>query len=352
MKLNIMNRKNNKLNLLKKYLLFYFLTILIAIFLIWTFYNNWNSIYFNTLEEIPTSISTSNSRSVSYFTSSSEELINKITTYKATIKTVELSEDELSCFSSLSYEERLNFLFNTSYSLSDRISVFLSSEIDNVGLVYYDLSSDETIKINEDLEFTAASTYKVGLNLLFYYLASQGEIDLNTYISYNSSDYEEGTGILYTYSSIDSYTIQELLDLSIVYSDNIATNMLGRYLGGHAIVREKLYDLLDIDFSAKGNYITANLEFKILKYIYKHKSDINFSHLIDILTKTEFHDRLDKYIPQEIVAHKVGSYDSYIHDVGIILDDSPYILVIYTYDLENAEEKIAQISKAIYETAN
>ena len=352
MKLNIMNRKNNKLNLLKKYLLFYFLTILIAIFLIWKFHNNWNTIYFNTLEEIPTSISTSNSRSVSYFTSSSEELINKITTYKATIKTVELSEDELSCFSSLSYEERLNFLFNTSYSLSDRISVFLSSEIDNVGLVYYDLSSDETIKINEDLEFTGASTYKVGLNLLFYYLASQGEIDLNTYISYNSSDYEEGTGILYTYSSIGSYTIQELLDLSIVYSDNIATNMLGRYLGGHAVVRQKLYDLLDIDFSAKGNYITADLEFKILKYIYKHKSDINFSHLIDILTKTEFHDRLDKYIPQEIVAHKVGSYDSYIHDVGIILDDSPYILVIYTYDLENAEEKIAQISKAIYETAN
>lgn len=350
--MNTINRKNNKLNLLKKYLLFYFLTILIAIFLIWKFYNNWNSIYFNTLEEIPTSISTSNSRSVSYFTSSSEELINKITTYRATIKTIELSEDELSYFSSLSYEERLSFLFNTSYSLSDRITAFLGSEIDNVGLVYYDLSSDETIKINEDLEFTAASTYKVGLNLLFYYLASQGEIDLNTYISYNSSDYEEGTGILYTYSSIGSYAIQELLDLSIVYSDNIATNMLGRYLGGHAVVRQKLYDLLDIDFSAKGNYITADLEFKILKYIYKHKSDINFSHLIDILTKTEFHDRLDKYIPQEIVAHKVGSYDSYIHDVGIILDDSPYILVIYTYDLENAEEKIAQISKAIYETAN
>ena len=350
--MNTVNRKNNKLNFIKKYLLFYFPTMIMFIFLTSKIFNSQEIIYAQSLDEIPIAISSYNNESIISFTSSSEELINKITNYNATINPIELGEEELSYFSSLSYEERLNFLFNTSYSLSDRITVFLGSEIENVGLIYYDLSSYETIKINEYLEFTAASTYKVGLNLLFYHLASQGDIDLNTYISYNPSDYEEGTGILYTYSSIGSYTIQELLDLSIVYSDNIATNMLGRYLGGHAVVRQKLYDLLDIDFSAKGNYITADLEFKILKYIYKHKSDINFSHLIDILTKTEFHNRLDKYIPKEIVAHKVGSYNSYIHDVGIILDDSPYILVIYTYDLEDAEEKIAQISKAIYETAN
>jgi len=41
-----------------------------------------------------------------------------------------------------------------------------------------------------------------------------------------------------------------------------------------------------------------------------------------------------------------------IHDVGIILSDTPYILVIYTNELTDAEEKIAQISKAIYYNYN
>lgn len=68
------------------------------------------------------------------------------------------------------------------------------------------------------------------------------------------------------------------------------------------------------------------------------------------LTETEFCDRLDKYIPSNIVAHKVGTMDNNIHDVGIILGKEPYIIEIYTKDLQDAEEKIAQISKAIYES--
>ena len=273
----------------------------------------------------------------------SEELINQVNLYNEA-KKLDLSTDDLEYYSTLSYDERLDFLFNKNYNLSDRIKVFLSSDINNIGLIYYNLSSYKKISINNNMIFTAASTYKVGLNLLFYHLASIGEINLNDYISYDSSDYEEGTGILSSKSSIESYTIQELLDLSITYSDNIATNMLARHLGGHAVIREKLYNLLEIDFS--------EIELSILNYIYQNISNINFSHLIDVLTKTEFHTRLDKYIPQEIVAHKVGSYDSYIHDVGIVLTDNPYILIIYTYDVDNAEEKITQISKAIYEDSN
>lgn len=281
----------------------------------------------------------------------SKELINQVNLYNEA-KKLDLSTDDLEYYSTLSYDERLDFLFNKNYNLSDRIKVFLSSDINNIGLIYYNLSSYKKISINNNMIFTATSTYKVGLNLLFYHLASIGEINLNDYISYDSSDYEEGTGILSSKSSIESYTIQELLDLSITYSDNIATNMLARHLGGHAAIREKLYNLLEIDFSKDNNCITPEIELSILNYIYKNISNINFSHLIDVLTKTEFHNRLDKYIPQEIVAHKVGSYDSYIHDVGIVLTDNPYILIIYTYDIDNAEEKIPQISKAIYEDSN
>lgn len=43
---------------------------------------------------------------------------------------------------------------------------------------------------------------------------------------------------------------------------------------------------------------------------------------------------------------------TYIHDVGIVFDNSPYIIILYTHDLEDAEEKIANISNALYQYNN
>ena len=202
------------------------------------------------------------------------------------------------------------------------------------------------------MEFIAASTYKVGLNLYAYYLNSIGQLDLNEYIEYLPEDYEEGTGILQYEYYIDSYSIQELLDLSLIYSDNIATNMLGRYLGGHEEVRKNLYNLLKIDFNSSENIITPAIEYKILKCIYEYSYYPNFKHMLSVLTQSEYNDRLTKYIDENIVAHKIGTYDTYIHDVGIVFDNSPYIIILYTHDLEDAEEKIANISNALYQYNN
>ena len=52
-----------------------------------------------------------------------------------------------------------------------------------------------------------------------------------------------------------------------------------------------------------------------------------------MLKKTCCHDRLDKYIENDKVAHKFGNYYRYYHDAGIIYDDNPYILVVLTKDI-------------------
>ena len=255
-------------------------------------------------------------------------------------------------YTSLSYSERLGILFNNNYLIDDRIKIYLGDEIDNIGLIYCNLENNTCININDNMEFIAASTYKVGLNLYAYYLNSIGQLDLNEYIEYLPEDYEEGTGILQYEYYIDSYSIQELLDLSLIYSDNIATNMLGRYLGGHEEVRKNLYNLLKIDFNSSENIITPAIEYKILKCIYEYSYYPNFKHMLSVLTQSEYNDRLTKYIDENIVAHKIGTYDTYIHDVGIVFDNSPYIIILYTHDLEDAEEKIANISNALYQYNN
>lgn len=269
-------------------------------------------------------------------------------TLKQPLKT--LTEEGFKYCKALSYDERLSFLNMNDYSIEDRLKVFLGDDINKVGLIYYDINSKNKISINSHKEFIAASTYKLTLNLLVYHLASLGQLDLNESIKFIDEDYADGTGILCDLDYIGSYSIQELLDLSLIYSDNIATDMVSRHLGGKANVRSEVYKLLNITYDSTENLITPNIEFAILNYIYDKKYNYNYDHMLDTLTKTTFNDRLDKYIPNEEVAHKIGTYFEYIHDVGIIFDNSPHMLIIYTENVEDAEEKIAQISKAFYNT--
>ena len=66
------------------------------------------------------------------------------------------------------------------------------------------------------------------------------------------------------------------------------------------------------------------------------------------MKNTIFHDRMDKYIPHNLVAHKIGNYGAYINDVGIVFTERPYIFVMYTYGNSNGYEDIARISEIIY----
>lgn len=215
---------------------------------------------------------------------------------------------------------------------------------DNVGIVFYDIEKNETIDINGDKEFFGASTYKVLMNIAAYEYVLNGEVSLDDYITYTEADFEEGG------SQVDggSYTLQELLDYSILYSDNIASNMIWRYLGGYTRVMLKAGGTIGAEVSGIGNIETANNLTKALKYIYDNRDNEHYGHLIDVMTKTIYHDRLDKYVAQDKVAHKVGMYDEYIHDVGIFLLDKPYILSVFTKDLPDSYDFIADLSLLIY----
>ncbi|MDR5588841.1 MULTISPECIES: serine hydrolase [Clostridium] len=248
----------------------------------------------------------------------------------------------------LSDNEKLKILNDSKYNLEDRILFYLGSDSDRVGFIYYDLNYNKYIELNKSNTFIAASTYKVKLNVLTYEKNKTDKNLLNKKLDYKEDDYEEGTGILQNLCDIPPTPISELLDLSIINSDNIATNMIGSYLGGHDQVRKEINEMFNISIPYNENITTPETEFRILKHIYDNKSDVTYSHLIDVLKSTDYHDRIDKYIPHNIVAHKVGSSNEYIHDIAIVFPDNPYIFIIYTKDLENAEEKIAQISKTIY----
>ncbi|MBU3132642.1 class A beta-lactamase-related serine hydrolase [Clostridium gasigenes] len=266
-------------------------------------------------------------------------------------KEIGMAEDKLKNHQLLSLSGKEEAL-ETNISIEQRIALYLEGGIKDFGFIYYDLTTKEKIVINENKVFIAASTYKVGLNMLVYEDIINGVLEINQGIIYDDDkDFEDGTGILK--NEIDTtltkpVLLQKLLDLSIIESDNIASKMLKRTLGGDKETRERINEMAELSCDTDSNKTTPEIQFKLLENLYKNRDNIYYTHLLNIMKETEFHDRLDKYLPYEIVAHKIGNYEESINDIAIIFTDKPYIIVAYSEGIDEANEKIAKISKMIY----
>jgi beta-lactamase class A len=233
--------------------------------------------------------------------------------------------------------------------LQSKLKEYIGSDESRIGLVFCDLTTNSSIEINPDMKFAAASTVKVPMNIVLLDLAQDGTIDFDGSMQYTSDDYEGGTGILQGKDKSDPIPLRTLSEYSIVYSDNIATQMIIRKIG-----RELMYDKFSAmagqDVERTGNLTRASYNAAYLKRLYANPdNNPYYDFLIANMKKTIFHDRIDKYIPQDITAHKIGNYSSYVNDIAIVYTKRPYILVVYTNGVSNAAEKIAQISKMIYE---
>jgi beta-lactamase class A len=234
--------------------------------------------------------------------------------------------------------------------LKQGITNILGSNINNVGIAFYDIKSKSSFDINGDKIFTAASTVKVPVAMATAELIQDGKLSLNSTIAFKDSDYEEGAGILVGSSKLNApITISDLIKYSLIYSDNIAVNMLLR-----TITNNERYDFIEEvvghPVDRKANLTTAKDSMLILKKLYENKeNNSTYDIILSHMKKTIYHDRIDKYIPREIVAHKIGDYGNYANDIAIVYDSKPYIITVFTKNLnEDAYEIIAKISKYIY----
>lgn len=201
----------------------------------------------------------------------------------------------------------------------------------NVAIYYENLKTGTTYSLNDHKYFTGASIRKLGNVMATADLIDKGTLSKDMLINYNpTSDYEGGTGILQNQNKILPITVEKAIELAIVHSDNIATKMLSKIGGWASPYYEKI-----TGSPAKNGTLTANQVGILLKRLYKN-TDENpiYVDIMNHLKNTVFHDRLDKYLPHNKVAHKIGSNYKYYHDAGIIYGDThDYILVILTENI-------------------
>ncbi len=217
-----------------------------------------------------------------------------------------------------------------------------------MSVVYQDLTTGDSFSINGDKQYRSASTAKVFVNMSLYDAVDSGRFTLDQTVQYQSSDFESGTGILQGMDLTVPYALSTLADYAVVYSDNIAFNIIRRTVGrdeSFAYYESVIGHATDRKSTSMGAADGAAL----LNELYTSES-ANFKHMLDMMKQTKFNDMLPKYLPAGTVAHKVGFYDNYYHDIGIVFaGDRPYILTVFSKGMTNPAETIAEISKIVYE---
>lgn len=252
--------------------------------------------------------------------------------------------------------------------IDEIIETYAGGYEQDISVYYYNFDTEEEYSYNGDKYYVAASTTKIPLDMSVLDDVYNGKYSLDANIEYMDEDYEEGTGVLWYEDYIGSLTVDDAIYLSIVYSDNIAKNMLKRI----AITNNYDYISNTVGDTAgeegENKYTARQLGDILKKLYYNEENNPYYNDIIEYMKETVFHERLDKYLPYEDVAHKIGSYYRYYHDMGIIYGNQNYALVIMTKDIgelekgyyenedernlldngEAASELIANISRDIY----
>jgi len=266
-------------------------------------------------------------------------------------------------------------------SILDKIQARIQLEPGaQVGLAYIDLGSGDTLFLNADISFHAASTMKVPVMIELFRRASTGSFGMSQRLmvvnqfasivdgsAYALDPKSDSDTTLY-YRVGDRVPIDTLLRLMITRSSNLATNMLISLVGAEEVNRtmrslgaqriQVLRGVEDGKAFDKGliNTTTARDLAIILRAIEEGRasSPEATSEMRQILLAQEFNEKIPARLPAGVrVAHKTGEITAHSHDAAIVYPPGrkPYVLVVLTRGIQDgarASKLIADISSIVY----
>ena len=223
----------------------------------------------------------------------------------------------------------------TKYGFNENNFAFFYYNIDDKGYYFY----------NENKYLTAASTVKVPIAMYYYDEINAGTYTTDSKLLYEQGDYEAGGGTTASLYSVGDYVpLGYLLEQAIINSDNTAVNILIGNLG-YSNARKDITkysdEIVPEDFYS-NNITSAGYAYDVINYLYEHQD--SYQKLIEDMKHSSMGMYLKEYITDYDVAHKYGSYGGYVHDYGIVYGEKTYLVGIFTRNITDSDEVIAQIS--------
>lgn len=255
-------------------------------------------------------------------------------------------------------ESRTNVPEFDSSKVSDSLKNYLTNLTGNYGYHVIDLNSNQSFGFNQENKYFMASTYKIAVSAYLYNQIEQGKINPQKKLIYDKKFHESGTGILQYEKPGQSYKINYLNTLMIQKSDNVAANILLNYLGV-ANIQNFIDDAKINGLNIYKNTTTPQAMAQLLQKIYQYEiiNQQSADQLIYLMINSITDSRLKAGLPANlIIAHKIGTYEDVINDVGIVyLNQRPYIISVYsknTLKQNIAEIAIAEISRKVFNFEN
>ena len=234
------------------------------------------------------------------------------------------------------------------------------------GAVYFrDLNNGWWFGINEKEQYRPASLLKLPLMMSYYRLAETHPQILKATIAYTKPAEEinkYAIAIPPEQSLIvgKNYTVSELIDHMIWYSDNQAGGLLGLHASREQIQETFINLHLQDPLSSENEGLISVKDyasfFRVLfnaSYLNKEYSELALSKLAQV----KYADGLVAGIPKDVtIAHKFGEGQDTegnieLHDCGIIYSGKkPYVLCVMTkgQELGKMQNVIQEISRAVY----
>ena len=240
--------------------------------------------------------------------------------------------------------------------LSNLINNYLNeNQLDqnSLAICVYNFKTKESYELNGNIEFTAASLYKLPLAMAYYDKLNSKQLSLDTAYEFNEKHYEPVGVIAEKFPYGTFFTLETLLNYVIVYSDNCAGHILYENLGGWIAYKEEITKYTTHELSANyytyDNIVTANYMNDVLSYLYNNQD--KYQTLIDNLYEAQPNTYLNKFL-NEKTAQKYGLLDPELNAAGLVLGDNPYSICILSYNIEDAETHIGKLNQIIYEYFN
>jgi len=235
-------------------------------------------------------------------------------------------------------------------NLEQQLSYLVAGKSADVGIAALDLNTGETVSIKGNTPFPMASTVKVAIGALYLAQVDNGRRSLD--------------------DTINGQPARSLMARMLIHSDNHATDILLKDLGGPTAVHDWLRDngvtgvrvdrtiseLLHSkrDLWDRRDSATPVAMVDLLKRIYKGeliKPDSR-NYLLDLMAQCQTgKNRMKALLPGVPIEHKTGTLDGLTDDVGFIsLPDGRRVAVaIFTRGGTDRPRTIAETARAIYD---
>lgn len=237
-----------------------------------------------------------------------------------------------------------------------------------LALCYLDLETGYTFSFNGDLVFDSASVIKAPFALSVFRAASDekeklaemeasGEdiseietvYDFSKKITYTKDKYYmSGTGVIAGLGEGKEYTYSDLFTYMLSNSDNVALHILINEYGYEllrGLVNENRWKSM---YDTMSN-MSASDGCAVMKEIYGFvEGGYAYSGLMkNAMLGSDNHDLIMSVAGERNVIHKYGWDNGSYHDIGVIYDEHPYAVAVFSDYDEAAKEQKAYIRELL-----